>query len=397
MIAWRVTLPFDQYGDKTRMPRKLPFSAPEVPEDVDPAEDIAAEPAAESVLGGIDPARVALIGLFVLAVIYTLHLARSFLLPLVIAVLFDFLLSPVVRALKRARIPEPVGAAMVMAVLVGTIVVSGIRLAPAASGWLAQAPETFDRIETRLGELRRPVEQVTEAARQVEAVTDVDGEDGTQKVTVEGPSLTEQLFGGTTALLSSLTVIAFLTYFLLAAGDLFMQKLIRVLPQFRDKKRAVSIAREIESHVSTHLFTIAMINTGLGVVTGVVTWAYGLPNPVLWGLVAGVFNFVPYLGAIATTAVIALAAITTFDSIGHAMLVPATFFAVNALEGNLVTPMILGRTLMLNTVAVFVGLTFWWYVWGLPGAILAVPMLVTMKIFCDHFESLEPFGEFLGR
>ena len=122
-----------------------------------------------------------------------------------------------------------------------------------------------------------------------------------------------------------------------------------------------------------------------------------MPNPVLWGLVAGVFNFVPYLGAIATTIVIALAAITTFDSIGHAMLVPATFFAVNALEGNLITPMILGRTLMLNTVAVFVGLTFWWYVWGLPGAILAVPMLVTMKIFCDHFETLEPFGEFLGR
>lgn len=386
------------------MPRKIPFSTPDLPPDQprsggtgSDADEAADDAQAGPVLGGIDLARVAVIGLFALAVLYTVHFARSFLLPIVVAVLFDFLLSPVVRAMKRVKIPEPIGAGIVMLVVVGTVVVSGMRLAPVASGWLTRAPETFDRVETRLRDLRRPVEQVSAAAKQVEAATDVDGEDGTQKVQLEGPSLSEQLFGGTTALLGALTVVTFLTYFLLAAGDLFMQKLIRVLPQFRDKKRAVSIAREIESQVSTHLFTIALINAGLGIVTGVVTWAYGLPNPVLWGLVAGIFNFVPYLGAVATTVVIGLAAIATFDSLGHALLVPATFFAINALEGNLVTPMILGRRLMLNTVAVFVGLMFWWYVWGLPGAIIAVPMLVTIKIFCDHFTTLEPFGEFLGR
>jgi predicted PurR-regulated permease PerM len=368
-----------------------------VPEDLDVAAEPTADVAPDDVLARMDLTRIATIGLFVLAMLYTLHFARSFVLPIVIAVLFDFLLSPIVRALKRLRIPEPIGAAMVMIVLVGTVVVAGMRLAPAASGWIARAPATFDRVEARLSELRRPVERVSEAARQVEEATDVGGGDDTQKVQLEGPSLSEQLFGGTTALLGGLTVVTFLTYFLLAAGDLFMQKMIRILPQFRDKKRAVSIAREIESQVSTHLFTVAAINVGLGVVTGFVTWAYGMPNPVLWGLVAGVFNFVPYFGAVATTIVIGLAAITTFDSLGQALLVPATFFAVNAVEGNLVTPMILGRTLMLNTVAVFVGLMFWWYMWGLTGAIIAVPMLVTMKIFCDHFESLEPFGEFLGR
>jgi predicted PurR-regulated permease PerM len=379
------------------MPKRIPFSAPEVPEDLNPAEERGTDVAPDMMLARIDLTKIAIIGLFVLAVLFTLHIARSFILPIVIAVLFDFLLSPIVRGLKRLRIPEPIGAAMVMIVLVGTVVVSGMRLAPAASGWIARAPATFDRIEARLSELRRPVEQVSEAARQVEEATEVGGGGDTQKVQVEGPSLSEQLFGGTTALLGALAVVTFLTYFLLAAGDLFMQKMIRVLPQFRDKKRAVSIAREIESQVSTQLFTVALINTGLGVVTGFVTWAYGLPNPVLWGLVAGVFNFVPYFGAVATTIVIGLAAVTTFDSLGQALLVPATFFAVNAVEGNLVTPMILGRTLMLNTVAVFVGLMFWWYIWGLTGAIIAVPMLVTMKIFCDHFKSLEPFGEFLGR
>lgn len=373
------------------MPKKIPFSAPDVPPDVaTDAEN------GEAVIG-IDLVRVALVGLFVLAALYTLHFARSFVLPIVIAVLLDFLLSPVVRALKRIRIPEPLGAGLVMVLLVGVTVALGFRLAPAASGWLSRAPATFERVELRLRELRRPVEQVTEAARQVEEATDVGGEDEAPKVQIEGPSLSDQLFGGTTALLSALTVVVFLTYFLLAAGDLFMQKLIRVLPQFRDKKRAVSIAREIEAQVSTHLFTITLINIGLGIVTGFVTWAYGLPNPVLWGLVAGVFNFVPYIGAVATTVVLGLAAIATFDTIGHALLVPATFFLINALEGNLVTPMILGRRLQLNTVAVFVGLLFWWYVWGLPGAIMAVPLLVTMKIFCDHFDSLAPFGEFLGR
>ncbi|MDQ2670238.1 MAG: AI-2E family transporter [Gemmatimonadota bacterium] len=378
------------------MPKKIPFSTPDVPPDLH--EGAEPEPvASEEVLGRIDFARVAVVGLFVLAVLYTLHFAASFFLPIVVAVLLDFLLSPIVRALKRVRIPEPLGAGIVMAALAAIVVISGMRLAPAASGWLTRAPATFDRVEERLRELRRPVEQVSAAARQVEQATEVAGGDDTPKVQVEGPSLGEQIFGGTTALLGALTIVTFLTYFLLAAGDLFMQKMIRVLPQFRDKKRAVSIAREIEAQVSTHLFTVTLINIGLGVATGIICWLYGLPNPVLWGLIAGVFNFVPYIGAVATTAVIGLAAVATFDSIGYALLVPATFFAVNAVEGNLVTPMILGRTLMLNTVAVFVGLMFWFYIWGLPGAIIAVPMLVTMKIFCDHFESLAPVGEFLGR
>jgi predicted PurR-regulated permease PerM len=375
------------------MPKKIPFSAPDVPPELEQAPGPAAD---EGILARVDVARIATVGIFVLGVLYTLHLARSFLIPIVIAVLLDFLLSPVVRALKRLRIPEPVGAAILIVLVLGGVVVAGLRLAPAVSDWLARAPATFARIENRLQEFRRPVEQVSEAARQVEEATEMDGgEEPT--VQVAGPSLSEQLFGGTTALLGGLTVVGFLTYFLLAAGDLFMQKLIRVLPQFRDKKRAVSIAREVEAQVSTHLFTIALINVGLGLATALITWAYGLPNPVLWGLVAGVFNFVPYIGAVATTIVIGLAAITTFDSVGYALLVPATFFVVNGLEGNLVTPMILGRRLMLNTVAVFIGLMFWWYVWGLPGAIIAVPMLVTIKIFCDHFESLKPFGEFLGR
>ena len=189
----------------------------------------------------------------------------------------------------------------------------------------------------------------------------------------------------------------FLTYFLLAVGDLFLQKLVGVLPQFKDKRVAVTIARETEAQISLYLFTTTLINLGVGVVTGIAMYLLGMPNPVLWGVVAAVLNFVPYVGAVANIVLLALAAFVTFEDTGHALLVPGTFLALNLIESNLVTPMIYGNRMRLNTVALFIGLVFWWYIWGIPGAILAVPIMATIKIACDHIESLAPSGEFLGQ
>jgi len=199
------------------------------------------------------------------------------------------------------------------------------------------------------------------------------------------------------AILGFIAIVGFLTFFLLAAGDLFLQKLIRVLPQFKDKKRAVSIAREIEDQVSVHILTTTAINVGVGVLTAIAMWLCGMPNPMLWGLVAGLLNYMPYLGAIATMVVLGLAALVTFDTLGRALVVPGAFFVINLLEANVITPLILGNRLRLNTVALFIGMMFWWYVWGIPGALMAVPMMATIKIFCDHFEDLAPVGEFLGK
>ena len=221
--------------------------------------------------------------------------------------------------------------------------------------------------------------------------------DGARQVEIKGPGLTKQLFGGTAAFLGSMTVILFLTYFLLAVGDLFLQKLVAVLPQFRDKRTAVSIARETEAQISVYLFTSTLINIGVGVVTGVAMWLVGMPNAVLWGVVAAVLNFVPYVGAVVNMVVLLLAAVVTFESTSRALLVPAVFLGINLIEGNLVTPMILGHRMRLNTVALFIGFVFFWYIWGIPGAILAVPIMAALKIVCDHIESLAPIGEFLGR
>ena len=349
-----------------------------------------------SLLGeNADARHVALVGLFLLALFYTLHLAQAFFLPIVLAILLDFLLSPLVRALRRLGLPEPAGAGIVVLGLVATLGLGIYYLAGPAARYIALAPESIERVRDQVESMRGSVAQVTEAAEQVEQVTDV-GEDDATQVEIKGPSLTKQLFGGTAALLSAATVIIFLTYFLLAVGDLFLQKLVTVLPQFKDKRVAVTIFRETEAQISLYLFTSTLINLGVGVVTGIVMHLLGMPNAVLWGVVAMVLNFVPYVGAVANVVLLALAALVTFDDTGRALLVPGAFLALNLIESNLVTPMIYGNRMQLNTVALFIGLVFWWYIWGVPGAILAVPMMAAFKIACDHIESLSPIGEFLG-
>ena len=354
------------------------------------------DPARPKMLGeDADARHVSLVLLAALAVLYTLHIAQAFILPIVVSILLNLLLSPVVVLLRRyVRIPEPLGAGAVIVIFLGVLGLGIYRLTPAASAWVARAPESLATLQRRIQPLRQPVEKVTKAAEQVEQATDLDKK--TPQVEIKGPSLTQQVFGGTTAALSTALVVIFLTYFLLASGDLFLHKLVAVLPQLKDKKTAVRIVRETQAQVSLYLVVTTMINTGVGVATGIALALVGMPNPVLWGVVAGVLNFVPYIGGLVNTIILTLAAFLTFEDTGQALLVPVVFTAINILEGNLITPMILGRRMRLNTVAVFIGLIFWWYLWGIPGAILAVPMMATIKIACDHIETLAPIGEFLS-
>jgi predicted PurR-regulated permease PerM len=339
---------------------------------------------------------VAITGLFVLAVLYTLYFARAFLLPIVLAVLLDFLLSPVIRMLKRARLPEPLGAALVILALLGALGFGAYSLADPARQWMAKAPESLAKVQTRLRDLRKPVEQVTRTAEQVEAATQVD-KAGPDEVVVRGPRLSERLFGSTQSFLTGALETLILLYFLLAAGDLFLQKLIKVLPQLGDKKKAVAIARETEASISTYLFTVALVNVVLGLAVALVMLLIGMPNAVLWGALAGLAEFIPYIGATVMLGTLTMAGLVTFPGLGHAFLVPGAYLAVNLIQSQFISPMILGRRLTLNPVAILVGLVFWWWLWGVGGAFIAVPLLATFKIFCDHIESLAPIGEFLGK
>jgi predicted PurR-regulated permease PerM len=340
---------------------------------------------------------LAITGLFVLALFYTLYFARAFFVPLILAVMLDFLLSPVVRALKRLRIPESVGAVMVLLGVLLVLATTVYSLTDPVRAWLQKAPATLAQTRDELSKLRRPVEQVSRTAQQVEEATKAPTAAQTTEVVVKGPSLSERLFGTTQSIITVALEVGILLYFLLAAGDLFLQKLIKVLPQLKDKKRAVSIARETESSVSAYLFTMTLLNVGEGVVVAIAMALLGVPNAALWGVLAVVLEYVPYIGAFVLAGILTLVGLATFDEPFRALMVPAAYVAINFVQGNFLVPTILGRRLTLNPVAIFIGLVFFWWIWGVAGAFLAVPILATFKIFCDHIETLQPIGEFLGK
>lgn len=336
--------------------------------------------------------------LLVIASFYTLYFARAFFLPVTFGLLLNLLLSPVVRGMKRAKIPEPIGAAIVVLTIVVALALGAYGLSEPVQAWVTKAPQTIAVASAKIRKLRRPMEQVTRSADQMErAATSPSGAARTQEVTLRGPTLVDRVLSTSEAFVVGGLETLVLLYFLLASGDLFLQKLTKMLPEFRDKKKAVAIARETETSISTYLSTVALINVVEGGVVTLVMWGLGLPNPPLWGVLVLFLEFIPYLGALVMIAVLTLAALSTFDSAAHIIAVPLSYLAINLIQAYLVTPLLLGRRLTLNPVAILIGLILWWEIWGVAGAFIAVPLLATLKILCDHIETLSPVGEFLGK
>ncbi len=367
----------------------------ETPEDELPRPDI--RKLRDLLQGPFGIRSFALTGLFILASFYTLYFARAFLLPIILALLLSFLLSPVVRGLKKLHIPEALGAALAIFSLLGLLLLGVVELATPAYDWMGQAPQSLRRIESKIRDLKKPVQTVSKATEQVEKIAKVSGgQDTAPKVQVTTESLGARVLSKMTELVSSAVVMFILLYFLLASGDLFLRKLIKVTPNLADKKRAVEIARQIETEVSAYLATITLINVVLGLAVWGALALAGVPNPLLWGVLATFANYIPYLGPILMVSVLTMVGLLTFPDVPHALLPPGAFLGLHVLETFLITPMILGRRLTLNPVMIFLGLTFWGWLWGIAGAILAVPIMVALKIFCDHVEALAPVGEFLG-
>jgi predicted PurR-regulated permease PerM len=330
-----------------------------------------------------------------LASLYTIYFARGFLLPVSFAFLFTFLLSPVVRWLARLHVPTPIGAALIVLSCLGIAGLAAYGLVGPVEGWVAHAPETFKKAGVRLRVLTKPVDQVTKATEQVEAAASVEASSRAREVVIRGPTLAARLFGGTQALIESVLEIVLLLYFLLAAGDMFLEKLVKVLPQVGDKRKAVHIARAIESSISTYLLTTSAINIGEGTVVALAMWWLGMPTPVVWGVLVACVEFVPYVGMAVAVVALGVTGLSTFGDWPHALAAPGIFLAINLVWGNIVNPLVMSRRLTLNPVALLIGLAFWWWMWDIPGAFLAVPFLATFKIICDHVESLAPIGEFL--
>ncbi|MBV8200415.1 MAG: AI-2E family transporter [Acidobacteria bacterium] len=345
----------------------------------------------------------ALTGLFVLAAFYTLYFCRSLLLPLVLALLLALLLSPLVRGLKRLHIPEPLGAGLVLLGLLGSVGFGIYELSGPASDWMQRAPQSLRTAEVKLRDLKRSVQKLGRATEQVERIADVSVTPGPPPrtpvvaVSVQAtPTLRERLFNQAADLVTDGVVMLILLFFMLASGDLFLRKLVRVLPRLEDKRRAVDIARQVERDISHYLSTVTMINLALGAAVALAFALIRVPNPLLWGAMVTCTNFVPYLGPAINYGVFAMIGLLTFDTVPHMLLPVGLFLVLNVLESYVISPMVLGKRLTLNPVMLFVSLTFWGWMWGIVGAILAVPIMVVLKIFCDHLEPLAPIGEFLG-
>ncbi|MGB8352263.1 MAG: AI-2E family transporter [Chthoniobacteraceae bacterium] len=347
-----------------------------------------------------DVRSVALTGLFVLAVFYTMYFTRAILLPLVLALLVSQLLAPIVRALARWKIPQMVGSGLVLLFLCGVFGYGISFLAVPAMGWLEKAPYSVQQVQKKLEPLlKRPMQRMAEASGEMAKMTAPAGTDPAKKPIVqveERNTLSELAFVQTPEFIASALTFLILLYFLLGYHGVFLGKLVKVIPRFTDKKTAVAITNDIEAKISSYLVTVTMINTGLGCAIAVSMYFLDMPNPLMWGAAAAVLNFVPYLGAFVGIVTMTLAALLSFHSLGHVLLVPGAYLVLAVLEGNFVTPFLLGRSLTLNPLAIVISVMFWGWMWGIIGIILAVPILATMKILCDHIEPLAPIGEFLS-
>ncbi|HUG55387.1 MAG TPA: AI-2E family transporter [Vicinamibacteria bacterium] len=338
-----------------------------------------------------------LTGLFVLACVYTLAAAREFLLPLAVALILYFLLLPPVRALRAARVPESVGAALVLLALFGAVGLGLYALSWPAATWISRAPQSVRRVESKLRPLAVRVQRLTYTADEMSRISEARApRSPSTEVTIKEPSVGTLFVGSMQSFLAGTVVVFTLVYFLLAEGDALLRKVVLVVPRLKDRKRAVLIARAMERQISGYLFFTTAMNVLFGALIAAVMWLLGMPNPLLWGFVAGVTKFIPYLGGLVCTVILAMASIVAFDDIWWALLVPAVFLAIDTVHGNVLLPLWLGRRFTLDPSLLFVGLFFWWFVWGTAGALLAVPIMSALRIFCDHVDGLKRFGRLLG-
>lgn len=390
--------------------------APATPQAAADGED---QRIAETVVGGRPPGAKAMGVLAVLAVVYTLYFAAAIVLPFVLATVLFLLLSPLMRVLsKRLRFPRPLSALLLILLLFVVIAGLGAAVSLPASSWIAKAPDSLPMLEKKLGFLAGPINFVQHGMEQINGL--LEHHAGPQMAGEVRPAATPptpapappssgsspalstlRSFGGsvlmsTGAAVGEIFTVLLLLFFLLSSGDTLLRRLVEVLPTWEDKKRAVEIAAEIEKNVAGYLATITMMNALVGLLAGVVMWALGVPDPLLFGTLAFLLNYIPIIGPVIGIVIFFFVGLFTFDSPLWALLPAGIYLGIHILEGETITPMLLARRLTLNPVLVIASLIFWNWMWGVTGALLSVPLLAVFKIVCDHLPGLNALGHMLG-
>ncbi len=351
----------------------------------------------QSFQGPINIRSIALTGLFLYASLMVMYVAKAIMLPVFVALFLNLLLGPLVRGFEKLSIPAPLSAGGILLILISALTFGIVQLSTPASLWLNRAPQAFQQVERKMRTIKSSVLEMGKATQALEHMANLSESRKAQKVEVKTDSLGGLLIDWTTEFILGLVSTIILLYFFLASGDLFLEKIVKVLPRFSDKRRAVEIVRGIEGNISSYLVTVTSVNLGLALATSLAMYLLGMPNPFLWGAMAGILNFIPYVGSIIGLGAVTLAAAITFEQMNMVALVSATYLSLTAIEGNFITPYLLGRKLTLNPVVILVSVLFWGWLWGTIGALLAVPFVASLKIICDQIEPLNSIGEFLGR
>ena len=329
------------------------------------------------------------VGMFVLALVAAIYVSRAILMPILFGMIMAVVLAPLVERLSRWRIPEPVGAALVMLTLVGVLVLVVEMLVLPAWDVLAELPVQVQNLLANLLEWVRTF-------RFGKWLAPRDGIEVNKQAAAQGITMTAALLKTAQHFVISAISASLLAYFLLSSGDLFLTKLVRVLPTIRDKVRAVTVVRTVQKEVAIYFASVGMINLGLGLAVVLLTWAFGLPMPWFWGAMVALLNFVPYVGASVSAVLLLLAGMAFTESTGQAFLLLTCFICITFVEGQLINPVLVGKRLALNHTVVFVALLFWAWLWGVGGMLLAVPMLIIVKKFADLTPGWEAVAEFLS-
>ena len=325
-----------------------------------------------------------------IAVLACLYIARDIVLPVVLAVVLKLLLQPLVSVLERVRVPKAAGALVALGLLLAVFVGLGMLLSSPAARWASELPQAWPQLQQKFAFLKDPIEHIQSTLAQM-------------GVHLESPSallsnpigMVTAVFSGTGTVAAHLLETLLVLFYLLVFGETFLRRLVEVLPTFANKRDAVEISLHVERDLSVYLLTITVINAAVGCATAGVMWVCGVAAPVLWGVVAFCLNFVPILGPFCGVILFLAVGLISMGPVWAALLPAALYFGIHVLEGEIVTPVLLANRFTINPVGVILALIFWYWMWGVPGAILAVPMLAIAKIIADRLRPLRAFGHLL--
>jgi len=329
--------------------------------------------------------------LFLFTVLTALYVARGFFLPVVLAIVLKLLLQPLVRLLERLRVPRVAGALLAIGVVVATLAGLGMLLSSPAASWAEQLPDAWTKLQDSFALLREPAQRAQTALGHIGINFEAKAIGGM----LQPAAWITAVFSSTGNVASTLLQVLLILFYLLVFGETFLRRAVEILPRFRDKREVVELSLHIERDLSSYLVTATVINAVVGVATALVMWATGVPGPALWGTLAFCVNYVPILGPICAIVLFAAVGVVAKGAVWLALLPAGLYLIIHLVEGEIITPMVMARRFTINPVAVILSLIFWSWMWGVPGMVLAVPMLAIIKIVCDRLRPLRAFGHLL--